>query len=302
MKKLFYCPKSISKIKRGKRETHEMVVENFYSTGSKIKNYISDTEIQRNREFLSFGYWENNTKTYLDAADNLLQFFIENSDIKNASKILNVACGYGTETFAFYNVFKPAMILGIDITKQHVEYANEKARVLKLEKKIKFYHADACILDFPDNSFSHILGIEGPAHFNSREKFFNSAYRVLNKNGELLLTDIIGVKEFKTKKGFQKYIMNFSGKKWHIPKANWVDENSYKQQLNHAGLKVIFLQLIGDKVFPGYANNAFSFRTIKTRIGQRGIFGTIGLTIISYLLNYLYKKGIIEYIYVKAQK
>ena len=302
MKKLIYCPKFILKIRRRRRKTHEMVVEKFYSIGSKIENYITDKQLQRNKEFLSFGYWKNNTKTYINAAENLLQFFIKNSEIKKVSKIANVACGYGTETFAFYNVFKPTMIIGIDITKQHVDYANEKSRVLNLEKKVKFYHGNACILDFPDNTFSHILGIEGPAHFNSREKFFNSAYRVLNKNGELLLTDIIGGREFKTKKGIQKYIMNFSGKKWHVPKVNWVDENTYKQQLNQAGLKVIFLKLIGNKVFPGYANNAFSFKTIKTRIRQRGIFGTIGLTIISYLLNYLYKKGIIEYIYVKAQK
>ncbi len=75
-----------------------------------------------------------------------------------------------------------------------------------------------------------------------------------------------------------------------------------KEQMEKEGLKVVFLKKIGEKVFPGYSNNGFSIKTIKTRLLQRGPFAIIGLTIISYLLGYLYKKGLIEYIYVKAQK
>jgi ubiquinone/menaquinone biosynthesis C-methylase UbiE len=281
---------------------HEIKVKNFYSTGSKRRMCDYYMLKQKDEGFLSFGYWKKDTRTYLDAANNLLNYFIENSNIKETGRILNVACGYGTETFAYYYRFKPDLIEGIDITKVHVDYANNKAKSLNLDNKIKFYHGDACILNFPDNTFSHIFGIEGPAHFSTREKFFKAASRVLKEKGELLLTDIVLGKKFNNINKFQRLIVELTAKKWIVPKANWIDEGNYKKQLEKEGLKVVFLKKMGGKVFPGYANNGFSIKTIKTRISQRGPLAIIGLTIISYFLGYLYRKGLIEYIYVKAKK
>jgi len=281
-------------------KTHEKAVEYFYSTGlKKIKYNISK---QLFKGFLSFGYWNKNTKTYLEAAKNLLEFFIKNSKIIKADRILNVACGYGNETFSYFEEFNPKLIEGIDITKAHIIYANNKAKTLSLDNKIIFYHGNACILNFVDNSFSHIMGIEGPAHFNSREIFFKSASRVLKEKGELLLTDIILGKKFNIRNIIHRIIMKFLSKKWVVPIINWVDEYKYKEQLKKAGLNIIFFKKIGDKVFPGYANNSFSLKTLKIRILERGFIPAIGLTIISYALGFVYKKGLIEYIYFKAQK
>ena len=283
--------------------TQEKKVGRFYSTGLiRIKDMQKYSKsIQKEKGFLSFGYWNKCTKTYLDAATNLLQYFIENSDIKNATRILNVACGNGTEAFSYFYEFRPKAIDVVDITKLHVDYANHMAQKLKLDKEIKFYQCDACALNFPENAFSHIIGIEGPVHFNTRDKFFNSAKKILKKEGELLLTDIIIGEKFNKRNIFQEAIVELIRKKWVVPEANQVDEMMYKNQLKGAGFKVIFFKKIGKNVFPGYAKNSCSIKTIVNRILQRGFMATIGLTIISYALGYLYKKGLLEYIYVKAQ-
>lgn len=283
-------------------KTHEKKVEDFYSTGLDRSDYRYDTKKERDGKFLSFGYWENENDSYLDAAKRLLNFFIENSEIEKAEKILNVCCGYGSETFAYYEKFKPELIEGVDITKIEVDYANDKAKNLGVDKKVIFHHGDACVLDFPENSFSHIFGIEGPANFNTRENFFKAAGKVLKKEGELILTDIILGKKFDKDKKFHNLIVGLASKGWVVPRANWINEETYIKQLEDAGMKVVFLKKIGDRVFPGYADYCSRNKTFMEAKEDRGLFPAMGFVMISRILGYLYKKGWIEYIYVKAKK
>lgn len=284
-------------------KTHENKVEDFYSTGLNREDYKYDISKEKNTgKFLSFGYWETGKESYVEAAKRLLKFFIENSDVKKAEKILNVCCGYGSETFGYYEKFKPKLIEGIDITKLEIDYANDKAKSLGLDKKIKFSHGDACILNFPENSFSQIFGIEGPANFNTRENFFKAAGKVLKKDGELILTDIILGKKFRRRKKIHNLFVGFASKWWVVPRANWVDEETYRKQIENAGMKIIFLKNIGDKVFPGYAGYCSRKKTIKEVMRDRGFLAAIGFSLISVALGYLYKRGWIKYIYVKAKK
>lgn len=277
-------------------------MEDFYSTGLNREDYQYDPAKEANGKFLSFGYWETGEESYPEAAKNLLKFFIENSEVEEPERILNVCCGYGSETFVYYEKFKPQIIEGIDITKLEVDYANDKAKTLGVDKNVVFHHGDACILDFPENTFSHVFGIEGPAHFNTREKFFKSASRVLKKDGEMILTDLILGKKFSTKNVFSNIFLSFATKVWAGTKANWVDEETYKKQIENAGMNVVLFRKIGDKVFPGYAGYASREKTLKESEKERGILAARGFVIISKMLGYLYRKGWIEYIYVKAKK
>lgn len=277
-------------------------MEKFYSTGQEIGSYQKPALKKRTEEFLSFGFWKQDTRTYVEAADNLLEYFIDQSGISGTARILNVACGYGTETFAYYDAFKPEVIKAVDVTAQHVRYANQKAETLRLSDKIQFYHGNACEVSFPDATFTSVFGIEGPAHFNTREKFFRCAHRVLGRRGNLLLTDIILGSRYRRSGWLKRKIMAFTVKWWVVPNENWVDQTTYENHLEKAGFKLQFLKPIGKQVFPGYAKNGFSPRTIMVRMRQRGLWGTLGLTIISYLLGYLYRQGLIEYIYVKSVK
>jgi SAM-dependent methyltransferase len=281
---------------------HEKKVEKFYSTGSKKRKCDYVNLKQYDKGFLSFGYWNHGSERYLTATQRLLDYFIENCDIKKTDHILNVACGYGAETFSFFEKLQPHSIDGLDITKVHVDYANNKAKALSLSDKIRFHHGNACVLDFKNNSFSHVFSIEGSAHFNTREKFLHAASRVLEPNGELLVTDIILGDNYRKRNWFVYYLLKITASNWVVPKENWVNEDGYRNLLGDAGFELSFFKKIGNKVFRGYARNGFSSHTIKTRISQRGFLATLVLTIISAFLGYLYNKGYIEYIYYKARK
>ncbi|MBN1698181.1 MAG: methyltransferase domain-containing protein [Spirochaetales bacterium] len=281
---------------------HEKRVEQFYSSGLRKDWGEYDYPEPDDERYNSFGYWYRNTRNYVRAAENLIDFFIASSDIEHVDRLLNVACGYGTESFEYFRKWTPEEVIGIDVTKVHTDYANNKAKALSLDDRLKFCHGDACVLNFPEAYFSHIMGIEGPANFKTRECFFSAAHRVLKKNGEMILADIILGKNFRKRNLFQKQIMKLIVENWHIPDENWVNEEEYRRQLHAAGFKIVFIKRIGNSVFPGYSRNVFRTEALKYCFKMRGLMTTIGFTVISGLLGYLYNKGFIEYIYVKVRK
>ncbi len=118
----------------------------------------------------------------------------------------------------------------------------------------------------------------------------------------MVLSDLILGKKFKKKSFFSNLFVRFATKVWVGTKENWVDEKEYKKQLEEIGFKIVFLKKIGNKVFLGYSNYFSKIKTIKEVTKERGFLTTIGLSLISMFLGYIYKKGLIEYIYVKVRK
>lgn len=67
--------KIIKKSASKRNKTHEEKVAAFYSRGARKRALEAEG-------FLSFGYWNENTNSYKEAAENLVQFFIARSGIK----------------------------------------------------------------------------------------------------------------------------------------------------------------------------------------------------------------------------
>jgi len=275
--------------------SHEEKVARFYSCGTETRAYEADG-------FLSFGYWYDDTRNYQEASRNLLEYFINTSNIKKPENILNVACGYGSETFRMLECLNPEKIYSIDITDSHIEFAQKRAEELGCSDRVIFKKMDACKIEFPSEKFSHILGIEGPAHFNTRADFFKESYRVLKKGGMLILTDIlVNAPSFKHSR-IKLVIARLCSKHWHQPLENWADAEQYRAQLEAAGFKVEILNIIGSNVYPGFSSYNMKFRSICNAIKIRGIFAGLGLTFISWLLGYVHAKKMADYVYVKAVK
>jgi microcystin synthetase protein McyJ len=275
--------------------THEDHVEKFYSHGSEIRAREADG-------FLSFGYWNPETKDYFESAENLVQFFLKEGAITNPEVILDVACGYGAESFRFFDALKPQKMRCIDITQPHIDFAKKRAEEKGLQDHLIFEKRDACRTGFADGLFSQVVGIEGPAHFNTRMDFFKEAYRVLKQKGELILTDIIFDIDQSKKSGFLKKVTELGAKKWHMPEANKVNSKGYQDQLREVGFRVEKFLNIGDHVFPGFARFNVKWDSIKNAVKTRGLSIGLGLTLISWLLGYGYRNGVIDYVFVKAVK
>mgnify|MGYP001569697326 CR=1 FL=1 len=275
--------------------SHERKVEKFYSHGSDLRSL-------QGGGFLSFGIWRKDTADYQQAATDLLMMLLENERPLNRGTILNVACGYGTETFEIYKRLSPKEIIAIDITEAHISFAKKRAQEQNLSEKIIFEKQDACILPYKSGSFSHVIGIEGPAHFNTREKFLRRSFDVLEPGGVLLLTDIIVNRGNAEKQPINFWIGRRAARLWHMPEANWMTIAEIVSLLELIGFRVDIARGMGNRVYPGFASNNTKMPSIVNAIKTRGIFIGLGLTLISWLLGWASRREMIDYAFIRAIK
>jgi ubiquinone/menaquinone biosynthesis C-methylase UbiE len=275
--------------------THENKVEKFYSHGSDIRRF-------QEGGYLSFGYWTDEIIDYHQAVVALINRILKFEKPLNSGMVLNVACGYGSETLKIYEKICPEKIIAIDITESHIEYAKIQIRSLNLSDRIHFEKMDACKLSFPPNSFDYVIGIEGPAHFNTRAIFLKKAYEVLKPNGILLLSDII-VDNIETEKNlYNRIIGNFCAKHWYMPKNNWMSIEEMKVLLNEIGFIIDTAESVGRNVYPGFSHYNLKLESVKNAIRTRGIRIGVALTFISWLLGYVYRRKLIDYVFLRAIK
>jgi microcystin synthetase protein McyJ len=275
--------------------THEEKVEKFYSHGSEIR-------AEQDGGFLSFGYWDDTTLDYEYAVKQLLDRILSREKPLNKGTILNVACGYGSETFTIYERLLPNKIIAVDITDAHIEFAQHKAEKRGLSDRISFEKIDACNIPLKEQSVDYIIGVEGPAHFNTREKFLNNAYVVLRSEGVLLLSDILVNRDVVSKTFLNRRIGKFSARHWYMPRQNWISITELQIMLEKIGYTQITIESIGGNVFPGFAKFNMKLSSIRNAIKTRGFCIGISLTFISWLLNVTYQRGMSDYVIIRAVK
>jgi len=275
--------------------SHEKKVERFYSHGSGGRSL-------QGGGFLSFGMWREGTADYQQAAGDLLMMLLENEHPLGRGTILNVACGYGAETFEIYKRLLPERVIAIDVTEAHIHFARKWAEARNLSQKIVFEKRDACILPYQPGSFSYVIGIEGSAHFNTREKFLRGSFDVLEPGGILLLTDIIVNRGIAKRQPINFWVGRKVAGLWHMPEANWMTIAAIVELLESIGFRVDIARSMGGKVYPGFSSYNTRMPSIFNAIKTRGIFIGLGLTLISWLLGWAFRKGMIDYVFIRAVK
>lgn len=277
------------------RLTHEEKVERFYSHGA-------DLRAAQANGVLSFGYWTESTVDYRQATRDLLTLVLERERPADRGTVLNVACGNGTETFRIWEALRPEKIVAIDLTEVHIAHARDAATRMGLADRITFQKADACAFSHPSNRMSYVIGIEGPAHFNTRAAFLKKAYDLLEPDGVLLLTDVIMKGHVARRSVFHRMLAGLSARLWHVPKANWTSLPDYRSLLSGIGFAVESLESIGQHVFPGFVRYNLKWSSLVSATRTRGWRIGIGLTFISWLLGLAYRRGLCDYVYVRALK
>ncbi len=268
---------------------HEAATEAFYETG--VDNYESFWH----GSYLNFGYYAGGETDFVKAAEALVGRVAEKIGLGPDSELLDVACGMGTQDQFLARRFRPARIQAVDLTAKHVSMATRRNAHPGV---VSYSRANACSLPFPDSSFTHVMGIEGPAHFDTRERFFREAYRVLKPGGGIGTSDFVLARE--PRGPVERAIVRAAARFWHIPMENADTPDRYKRKLERSGFECPEVEVVSDDVFPGYWSE--QWRARKEMYDIRGPFwGRISLAL-DWLTTWLYRRGIAGYVFVSARK
>ena len=278
--------------KNWNKQSHEAKVEHFYGTGA--ENYG-----EFHGSYLNFGLWEQGNTDYLKAAEHLVLTLGNMLCLQNKSRLLDVGCGMGAQDVLLHKTFN-CTIDALDVTWKHVQHARQRVSAHHMEKTVRIHHGTATELPFPDNTFTHVLSVEAPEHFNTREKFFREAFRVLKPGGTIVLADYS--MEKKPKNVLEKFFFETARTLWHVPKANVDSVESYETKMRRAGFCNITINKVGEKTIPGYYAETRRKETIKAMQKIRGYFTTHASWFLDYSLLKAYQYGLVEYILVKATK
>lgn len=109
---------------------------------------------------------------------------VEELDLKNDEKILEVGCGNGYYLNLLNKLGFNLILVGID----NDALALRDARKIIRDNRVKLELADANKLPFGDNSFDKVIISEVIEHIEEEQKVLSEIYRVLKPRGVMVLT------------------------------------------------------------------------------------------------------------------
>jgi microcystin synthetase protein McyJ len=155
-------------------------------------------------------------------------------------------------------------------------------------------------LPFADRTFSHVMSIEGPEHFDTRDRFLAEAYRVLKPGGVMALSDYTLPRPMKG--AIDHAVMDITCRIWKVPKANLWTTAEYHQRLAARGFSRIEVTEVGERVIPDYYREQRR-KEVRDELARiRGFVGGRLGQIIDHVLIWAYRRGLVEYVLVRAEK
>lgn len=161
--------------------------------------------------------------------------------LKKGETVLDLGSGAGFDCFLASNrVGENGKVIGVDMTPEMVEKANENARKGKY-KNIEFRLGEIENLPVADNSVDVVISNCVINLSPEKEKVFSEAFRVLKPGGRLMVSDLVLLKELPEiiKDSIEAYIGCLSGA---------IMKNDYMNAIKNAGFKDI--RIIDESHYP----------------------------------------------------
>ncbi len=122
--------------------------------------------------------------------------------------ILDIATGTADLAIEAAKTLKPKSIIGMDISVEMLKIGESKVANKGLDNIIKLESGDSENLQYQDNSFDAITAAFGVRNFENLEAGLKEMYRVMKKDGRLVILEFSKPKVFPLKQLFNIYFKN----------------------------------------------------------------------------------------------
>lgn len=172
---------------------------------------------------------------------NLIDYCFNKLNSSNEKVLLDIGSGNGTLSVYVYNNYNPKKIIGVDINEDNLNIANQ----IKGNRNIEFKKEDAeKMISIPDDSIDIAICIESAFHYENKDAFLHQLKRVLKKNGEFIIADII------TKSHKKRILLGRWKRKMSY--FHWT-KNEYIRGLRKEGLTNFYIDDITKEIIKGYS-------------------------------------------------
>jgi cyclopropane fatty-acyl-phospholipid synthase-like methyltransferase len=143
-------------------------------------------------ENLHHGYWNDasDDATLAEAGNRLTDKLSGLLTVKPGERLLDIGCGVGHPAMRLAGEHE-IDVVGVSISRQQVQRANERAASAGLGDRLSFQYADAMDLPFPDESFDLVWALESLHHMPDRWQVVRQAARVLRPGGRMAIGDFL---------------------------------------------------------------------------------------------------------------
>ncbi len=152
-----------------------------------LSNKFYDLFLDEKRQY-SCAYFKNENDTLEVAQNNKIDHIIKKLNLKSNHKVLDVGCGWGTLAL---DIAKKTQceVVGITLSKNQLEYAQQKAREMNLENQVEFRLEDYRQLS---EKFDRVVSVGMFEHVGRKfySKYFNKVFDFLNEDGVALIHTI----------------------------------------------------------------------------------------------------------------
>jgi cyclopropane fatty-acyl-phospholipid synthase-like methyltransferase len=173
---------------------------------SSVKNMYAESDLSALPLFaggwINYGIWDNidyrnpkllTEKDRIKSSQNMYEHVFSKLEINSYSEVLEIGCGLGMGGALLANNYPVKRIVGIDITEEQIRRALRQQQATRIihGKKLEFLIGAAEKLNFPNQTFSHVISVECAQHIRPLYSFLSESLRVLKPFGSLVFTIVL---------------------------------------------------------------------------------------------------------------
>jgi tocopherol O-methyltransferase len=272
----------------------------LYDYGSSFYRYFGKNDPA---EFaIHYGMWGKNIKSPKEAVIYANKYLAKKSGINSGDHILDAGCGVGGSCLWLALTYK-VKVTGISVSQKEIDKAQDLTRKFGVTEIVEYKVMDYSHTDFPDSTFDVVWAQESLSYAENKKEFAKEAFRVLKKNGRLVVADVSLAREPDTpeeKKWIKTFLEGFA-----LP--SFIEHEHFQNSLKETGFYDIELEDNTQEVMPTarsrYTINRVSYPIAKLTAKLRLTPEFLTENSLASKIQYnLLRDGVLKYIVISANK